>query len=251
MKALILAAGYATRLYPLTRNRPKPLLEVGGKSITDRLVEKIERVDAIDEIYIVTNDKFSSHFEKWAKSSAYKTSIRVINDKTLTNETRLGATGDMDLVVREAKVTDDLLVLGGDNLFEFDLEDFISFAQSKGGSAVALRDVGNLSEAKKYGIVSLDDTKRVTEFVEKPKNPASTLAAMCLYYFPKASLGLIKSYLDTGLNKDQPGHYVSWLAKNSAVYGYVIKGEWFDIGDKRLLKLADKSYSQREGKRDG
>lgn len=245
MKALILAAGYATRLYPLTLNKPKPLLEVGGKTITDRLIEKISVVKDIDEAYIVTNDKFASHFEEWAKRSGHRIQLSVVNDKTFTNETRLGAVGDMDLVIDSRKIKDDLLVLGGDNLFEFCLGDFIDFARSKGASAVVLLDVGNTEEAKRYGIASLDRDERVVEFVEKPENPSSTLAAMCIYYFPKNKLGLVRTYLEAGLNKDQPGHYIRWLSENDAVYGYKIRGEWFDIGDKKLLKLADDAYLKK------
>jgi len=246
MKALILAAGYATRLYPLTLDKPKPLLKVGSKTITDRLMENIDRVKDIDEAYIVTNNKFASHFDQWAKASAYKKPIRVINDRTLTNETRLGAIGDMELVVKEAAISDDLIVLGGDNLFEFELSSFVDFAKSKGASAVALLDVKSIDEAKRFGIAALDEEDRVIEFTEKPAEPKSTLAAMCVYYFPKAKLKLLEKYIATGSNKDQPGHYIKWLSENDKVYGYRFVGEWFDIGDKKLLKEADDLYTKRE-----
>jgi len=247
VKALILAAGYATRLYPLTIDKPKPLLEVGSKTITDRLVEKIGMVKTIDHVYIVTNQKFFPHFEKWAASARRGIKVGVVNDRTLTNETRLGAIGDMELVVREMKVNDDMLVLGGDNLFEFELSAFISFAQGKKGAAVAVRDVGDFEEAKKYGIVMTDKADKVVEFAEKPEQPRSTLAALCVYYFPKETLKLLKEYLDKGLNKDAPGHYISWLSQNYRVYAYKTAGEWFDIGDKRLLELADDIYKKKEG----
>ncbi len=248
MKALILAAGYATRLYPLTLNKPKPLLKVGSKTMADRLVEKIERVKDVDAVYLVANDKFAGHFEEWAVSGERGKKVRVINDGTRSNETRLGGIGDMDLVIREAEIDDDLLVLGGDNLFEFDLNDFIGFAREKGGGAVALRDVGDLKAATKYGIVALGEDERVIEFIEKPENPKSTLAAMCVYFFPKKTLGLIKKYLAAGLNKDQPGNYISWLSENDRVYGFTIKDEWFDIGDKRQLRQADEVYKKKEKK---
>jgi len=251
MKALILAAGYGTRLYPLTLNKPKPLLKVGSKTITDRLAEKLEITLEIDEIFLVTNEKFAPNFEQWAKKTPYKKRIHIINDHTLSNETRLGAIGDIDLVIRERILKDDLLILGGDNLFEFSLSDFIQFSRSKKSPAVALRDVGDLNEAKKYGIVDIDEDGKILEFAEKPKNPKSTLAAMCLYIFPKDTLHLIKNYLASGRNKDAPGHYLSWLSENMPVYGYKITGAWFDIGDKRLLKLADELYSKKESKRNG
>ncbi|MFH1752872.1 MAG: nucleotidyltransferase family protein [Candidatus Omnitrophota bacterium] len=246
MKALILAAGYATRLYPLTLNKPKPLLNIGAKTITDRLMEKVGAVKGISEVYIVTNNKFSPHFEKWVGESSHKTPIKIVNDRTFTNETRLGAVGDMDLVISSEGVDDDLLVLGGDNLFEFDLTDFIKFARTKGGSAVALLDVGDIKEARKYGIANMDHDGRVTEFEEKPKAPKSTLAALCVYYFPKEKLKLLKAYIDAGMSKDQPGYYISWLSSNDLVYGYKIEGEWFDIGDKRLLDLADEFYKKKD-----
>ncbi len=249
MKALILAAGYATRLYPLTLNKPKPLLFVGSKTITDRLIEKLEKIGDIDRIYIVTNQKFASKFEDWIQRASYKKDISIINDGTLTNETRLGAIGDIKFVIEREKIDDDMLILGGDNLFEFNLGSFVKFAESKEGFSIALRDVKDLKEAKKYGIVSVDAQNRITEFVEKPKRPESTLAAMCIYYFPKEKLRLINTYLKTGKDKDAPGHYISWLVENDSVYGYKLEGEWFDIGDKRLLKLADKAYTEREGRK--
>lgn len=246
MKALVLAAGYGTRLYPLTLDIPKPLLRVGSKTIADRLVDKIDKLKDIDEIYVVTNERFSSEFQKWAENRSCSKPIHVINDGTQSNETRLGAIGDMELVVRKAKIADDILIVGGDNLFEFDLRDFVKFAETKGSTTVCLRAVEDLEEAKKYGIVSMDSQDRITEFVEKPKKPKSHLAAMCLYYFPSEKLNLLKTYLGTGKNKDAPGHYISWLAENNTVYGYILKGEWFDIGDKRLLKKADDFYKERE-----
>jgi len=248
MKALILAAGYATRLYPLTLDKPKPLLKVGSKTITDRLTDNISRAKEIDHIYIVTNQKFSSHFEEWARTNPRGIKASVINDRTLANETRLGAIGDMELVVRESGIKDDLLVLGGDNLFEFELGDFVAFGRRKKGAAVAVRDVGDPDEARKYGIVRVDNDEKVVEFAEKPAEPKSTLAAMCVYYFPKDTLGLLNVYLDKGLNKDAPGHYISWLSQNYRVYAYRVTGEWFDIGDKRLLELADEIYKRKDGK---
>ncbi len=248
MKAIILAAGYATRLYPLTIDKPKPLLKVGRKTITDRLMEKIEGISSIDKVYIVTNKKFFPHFSEWVKKSRYTKKIEVVNDHTTTNENRLGAIGDMELVVRDRQVDDDIMVLGGDNLFEFDLNDFLKFAKGKNGNAVSLLDVGNKDEAKKYGIITLDSNSKVVEFVEKPKDPKSTLAAMCVYYFPKDKIKLLSKYLKLGLNKDAPGNYIAWLSKDDTVYGFKLDGEWFDIGDKKLLKLADELYKRREEK---
>lgn len=246
MKALILAAGYATRLYPLTLNQPKPLLKVGPRSIADHILGGLEAIEEVNEVLLVTNEKFSGHFKDWAKKTVFRSPISVVNDKTLTNETRLGAIGDIDLVIREAKITEDLLVIAGDNLFDMDLGDFVTFAKSKApGSTVALRVVEDKEKIKKYGVVSLDEENRVVDFEEKPKKPKSDLAAMCIYYFPKEHLSVISKYMKSKFSKDAPGNYISWLAANDAVYGYRFEGEWFDIGDMDSYKMADKIYKER------
>jgi len=154
MKVLFLCAGYATRLYPLTLDKPKPLLPVGGKPILDYLLEKVEKIPEVDEVYVVTNQKFASNFENWAAKKKLRFQVRVFNDRTLTNETRLGAVGDMQFVIEEAKLNDDLLVIAGDNLFEFDLNDFVKKAKQK-GILIAARYIENLEDMKRYGLCIL------------------------------------------------------------------------------------------------
>lgn len=250
MKALILAAGYGTRLYPLTLDKPKPLLPVASRPIADYILDKLEKVKKIDEVLVVTNEKFSGHFDRWAREIKFARPVRSINDGTLSNETRLGAIGDINLVVTKEGIKDDLLVVGGDNLFDLDLARFAEFAQSKSpGASVAVRVVKNAEKIKKYGVVSVDKDARITDFQEKPERPKSDLAAMCIYYFPKEKLGLFSKYLNSGANKDAPGHYIEWLSKNDAVYGYRFEGEWFDIGDMESYKLADRTYNERSKKK--
>jgi len=244
MKVLLLAAGYATRLYPLTLNKPKPLLPIAGKPVLEFILDIIEPLKEVDEIFIVTNDKFYMDFEKWNSAYSGPKKITVVNDGTTSNENRLGATGDIEFVARNKFINNDLLVLAGDNLFKADLSLFVNFCVSKRPSiTIGLYDVCDLQLAKKYGIVSLDKNNKIIEFKEKPANPPSTLAAMCLYFFPKERLGIIKDYLGTDTAKDAPGYFLQWLYKRESVFGYVFKNEkWFDIGDKKSYEEADKEF---------
>ncbi len=247
MKALLLAAGYATRLYPLTLNRPKPLLPVAGKPVVEYILDIVEPLDEVDEIFVVTNEKFHTYFEEWAAKYSGSKKISIVNDGTKSNDDRLGATGDIAYVVREKKVEDDLLVLAGDNIFRTDLRDFLNFAYSKKPSvSIGLYDVKDLELAEKYGIVSLDDDNKVTEFMEKPSKPNSTLAAKCLYLFPKEKLTVISEFLNSDASNDAPGYFLEWLSKKDAMYGYVFEDEkWFDIGDKKSYEEADRAFREK------
>lgn len=247
VKALILAAGYATRLYPLTMNKPKPLLPVAGKPVLEFILDIVEPLREVGEVFIVTNEKFYGHFKKWNVQYSSSKKIVIVNDGTKTNEDRIGATGDIELVIREKHVKDDLLVLAGDNIFRSTLDKFIDFSLSKRPSiSVGLYDVGDLELAKKYGIVSLGSSGRIIEFKEKPLAPTSTLAAKCLYFFPKEKLGIAKEYLSTGLTKDAPGYFLQWLSEKEAIFGYVFEdGKWFDIGDRESYEEADREFRMK------
>ncbi len=246
MKVLLLAAGYATRLYPLTLNQPKSLLSLAGRTVVDFILDIIEPLKDVDEVFVVTNQKFYGHFVNWSKKSTSAKKITVINDGTTTNENRLGATGDMNFVIKEQGLKDDMLVLAGDNIFKTDLSKFLNFAISKRPAiSIGLYDVKDLGLAKKYGIVSLDSDKKVIEFSEKPEKPASTLAAKCLYFIPKEKLSVVGEYLSTDSAKDAPGYFLEWLCKKDPMYGYVFKNEkWFDIGDKKSYEEADREFSK-------
>ena len=249
MKALILAAGYAVRLYPLTLNAPKPLLKVGGKAIIDRIIAGISVVRALDEIYVVTNQRFYQNFAGWLKAGGHKKKISLVDDGTSANETRLGAIRDMELAVREKAIDDDLLVVAGDNLFELDVRSFMDFVSArKDGVSVALYDVGNLEAAKRYGVVSVDKSGRVTEFEEKPPAPKSTLVSTGIYYFPKDKIDMLKEYAKSQERLDAPGYYISWLAKNHEVYGCPFTEDWCDIGNIESYKKADAEYKNKEKK---
>jgi len=243
MKALILAAGYATRLYPLTINRPKPLLPISGKPLIDYIMDKLEELDELDEIYVVTNSRFFKRFKKWASKHSGTKKITIIDDKTLTNEERLGAIGDMQLVIEKVKINEDLIVIAGDNLFSFKMKDFIEFARRHSPNcSVVLHNIGTLEKARKYGVVKIDENNRLLSFTEKPAEPESTLVAICLYYFPKKKLSRVAEYLRQSKHKDAPGIYISWLVQNDFVYGFIFDDEWYDIGDKTIYERIKDKY---------
>lgn len=246
MKGLILAAGYGTRLYPLTLDRPKPLIKVGGRTILERLLRKFELMEDCDEVYIVTNDKFHNMMVKWVRDRSFTVKIKVINDQTRSNEDRLGAIGDINLVLEKEKPGDDLLIVAGDNLFEFDILDFVRFGKEKDKFSVALYDVKDRKLAQRYGIVGLNGSQKVTSFDEKPSSPESTLASTGIYFIPRTLLHLMDKYFNTDLIKDAPGNFVKWVSENDAVFGYVFDQGWYDIGDKVSLEKADIEYRERE-----
>jgi glucose-1-phosphate thymidylyltransferase len=230
MKALILAAGYATRLRPLTDSIPKQLLPVGGRPMVDWILDRIQQTSA-DEIHLVTNARFAPDFERWAEDR----DVVIHNDGTTSNDDRLGAVGDIHFV----GLDDDLLVVAGDNLFDYSLADYEAYWRAKGGSCVAVLDVGDPELAKRYGIVDVDENDRITNFVEKPEHPPTTLCATATYLYTRGHARLVETYLEEGNPPDQPGHYVAWLHKRKPVYAYRFPGEWFDIGDIGQLLEAD------------
>jgi glucose-1-phosphate thymidylyltransferase len=239
---LILAAGYATRLYPLTLDRPKALLHVGGKPMLDHLMEQLEQVEGLDEVYVVTNSKFAGAFREWAAARS-GLPLRIIDDGTVDDDSKLGAIGDLDLTIREADLDDDLIVLAGDNLFSESIAPFPVFALGKGGPALGVYDVGDLDTIRRYSVIELDDDDRVTRLEEKPERPRSTLAGIALYFYPRPALRYVREYLEEGNNPDQPGRLVQWLYPRTAVYGWRVPGRWFDVGSKETLAEADRAFT--------
>ena len=253
MKALILAAGYAVRLHPLTVNTPKPLLEVGGKKIIDRIINTLSVLNDLDDIYVVTNSRFYNNFIEWSEASDFKKKLSVIDDGTSTNDTRLGAIRDMEFVIKQRSINEDLLVIAGDNLFDMDIKAFMDFASpKKDGVSVALHDVASLDAARLYGVVSIDKAGKVLEFEEKPPEPKSTLISTGIYYFPREYVLGIEKYLKAeGAKNDAPGYYIKWLSKSNTVYGYPFSEKWYDIGDIESYKKADAEYKKRESNKNG
>ncbi|MGD9015628.1 MAG: nucleotidyltransferase family protein [Candidatus Omnitrophota bacterium] len=247
MKVLILAAGYGVRLHPLTLNKPKALLEVGSSPILTRICEKIASIKECDGIFIVTNAKFFNAIEAWSKQLTLPFKIQVINDGTTSNEDRLGAIGDMSLALERMKVVDDILLIAGDNLFEFNINHFCHFAQDKSPHiSVALYDVKDKTLAKQYGIVSIDSTAKIIEFIEKPQMPKSTLASTGLYFIPRTKVAKVKEYMKIGITQDALGNFIKWIARQEPVYGYVFTEGWFDIGSLEALKKAEEHYADTQ-----
>ena len=241
MKAIILAAGYATRLYPLTLDKPKPLLEVGGQTILDHLVSKIAVLNEVDETYIVTNDKFYSQFLEWEKKRKTKKKCMIINDRTTELDKRLGAIGDIRFVIDRSKIDDDCVILAGDNLFDFELASFLGFFKEK-GTCVACYELGDLKLASHFGVIRLAPDQQILEFLEKPKTPPCSLISMGIYCYTAQDLSRLGDYFHEGGSVDAPGHFLEWLSRKKKIYGYVMKGDWFDIGDMASLKRAEKFY---------
>jgi glucose-1-phosphate thymidylyltransferase len=241
VKAIVLAAGYATRLYPLTLDRPKALLPVAGKPMLEHLLDRLEGVRGLDAIHVVTNSKFASAFREWAEQSG--SSTRVLDDGTRDEETKLGAIGDLGLVLQEEGIDDDVLVLAGDNLFSESLAPFAGFGLEKGAPAIGVYDVGDLEAMRRYNTIRLDDQDRITYFEEKPEHPTSTLTGIALYYYPRSSLELIGRYLAEGNNPDQPGRLVEWLYPQVDVFAWRVPGRWYDVGSKETLEEADRAFA--------
>lgn len=245
MRAIILAGGYATRLRPLTDRVSKPLLPVGGRPMIDWILDRIREVDDVERVHVVTNARFADDFREWASSHP---GVQVHDDGTHSNEDRLGAVGDIAFTLDEARIEDDVLVVAGDNLFDYSLRDFVDFWREKGAaSAVAVRDVGDLELIKQYSSVELGDDGRIVGFEEKPFEPRGTLAATATYLFHREHVPLVRRYLDEGNVPDQPGRFVAWLQKREPVYGYPFEGSWADIGDPEQLLEADNALRRELG----
>lgn len=244
VKALIMAAGYATRLYPLTKNRAKPLLPIAGRPIVDYIADSLDRVAEIDRIFVVTNHRFAPSFARWAGKRRGRAPVTVIDDGTVSDADKLGAIGDIRYVLAKEGIDDDLFVVLGDNLFDLDLTRIVPFFREK-GITVAAYDVADREAAKLYGILGVDGAGRVVNFVEKPADPPTTLAAIGIYLFPRGKLGLFEAYAGGGNKMDAPGFYIKWLYPREAVHAYVFRGIWYDIGDLEMYRRADALYTRR------
>jgi glucose-1-phosphate thymidylyltransferase len=242
MNAVILAAGYATRLYPLTLDRPKALLPVAGRPMVEHLLLRLEGVEGLDAIHLVTNSKFAGAFREWAAGWGGQ-EVQIVDDGTADEESKLGAIGDLELTIRAAAIDDDLIVLAGDNLFSESLAPFGAFARAKDAPVIGVYDVGDLEAIRRYNSITLDEGDRLTYFEEKPEHPRTTLTGIALYFYPRKSLGVVGEYLAAGNNPDQPGRLVEWLYPREPVYAWRVPGRWYDIGSAETLAEADRAFS--------
>ena len=245
MKCILLAAGYATRLYPLTRDIPKALLPIGNSSILEFLLEKIGQVEGIDLVLIVTNSQFFTQFEKWLEQHPGKKKITVLNDGTTSDENRLGAIADLQFAIDAGEVDDDVLVLAGDNLFDFSLVDFVAFFHQVDQNCITAHELLDQKALRRTGVIETDEQDRVVSFEEKPKQPKSSLAVPPFYLFKRETLPLIRNYLAEGHNTDAPGNFIPWLIQVQEVYAYRFQGNRYDIGtlesyQQAIRMMADK-----------
>ena len=249
MKAILLAAGYATRLRPLTESRAKPLLPIAGRPMIEYIYDKIAEVPEIDGVVVVTNSRFARDFAAWADGVRGRFPVRVVDDGTDSNENRLGAIGDIHHAIERANLDgEDLMIIAGDNLFEFSLADYVGYWKSKGtASTIALYRCPDPELVKQYATVDLDAHDRVRGFEEKPQHPKTDLVAIATYIYHREHAARIHEYLAGGGSPDQPGHLVAWMHSRVPVYGYRIRGEWLDIGDHRELLVADNAMRRRTG----
>ena len=240
MKCLILAAGYATRLYPLTENFPKPLLKVGDKTILDWLVDDIDKSGKVDEYIVISNHKFAKHFEEWANGKKQK--ITVVDDGTSTNETRLGAVKDVLFAIEKCKLDSDMLVIAGDNVLDFSLTKFIAYAKSKNASCIMRYFEPSEKKLQKSGVVCVDEQDKITGMVEKPQEPKSNWACPPFYYYTKEDARLVEKGIQAGCGTDAPGSYIAWLCNERDVYAMEMPGKRYDIGNLESYEQVQKDY---------
>lgn len=244
MKSIILAAGYATRLYPLTKDQPKALLPVAGKPMMEYILDNLARTAAVDEVVVVSNDRFYDQFCDWKRQYQYPEPIEILNDGTTSNDNRLGAIADLQLVVEEYHIHDDILVVAGDNMFDFELSDLLRFHHQVQADCICAGRLDDLNILRRFGVVELDEHDRVISFEEKPQQPKSNLAVPAIYIYRSDTLPFIGQYLIEGNNPDAPGNFIPWLIQRKPVYAYRFSGCFFDIGTVESYAEVQRIYGQ-------
>jgi glucose-1-phosphate thymidylyltransferase len=244
MKAVVLAGGFAKRMWPLTKDKPKHLLPIAGRPMLDYILEKLEPVSSLDKIYISTNERFEDQFKDYLDRIESKKTISIFVEETNSEREKLGSVGGLGHLVVENKIEDELLVIGGDNIFSFKMTDFLDYFMSKQANIVALYDVKSKVRARLYGIASMDNNGKIINFQEKPSEPQSTQVSTACYAFTRNGVQNILRYLDEGNDPDKIGHFMEWLHKNDDVYGFVFGGIWFDIGSPECYVDANKYFSK-------
>ncbi len=243
MKCVLMCGGFAKRMWPLTLNTPKPLLPIAGRPIIEYILDKLDDVEEVDLIYISTNKKFERYFKEEMKNFKTKKPVKLIIEPAVKEEEKLGSVGALGFLIKEEKINDDLLIIAGDNLFDFSLVDFINYYKSKSCPVIALYDMKDKEKVRgRYGVVLLDKNNKIIGFEEKPNEPKSTFVSTACYILPKETLKLVLIYLSKN-NPDAFGYFIEWLHKMQDVYGFLFPGRWFDIGSLDSYREADLSYS--------
>lgn len=243
MRAIILAGGYAKRLWPLTKNRPKPLLPIGDHCIMDYIVSKVMQVEGMEEIIISTNKRFEDNFKDWIKARRLS-NIRVSPEPSLKEEEKLGPTKALELILKDSP-RDDYLIAAGDNLFSLDLRDMVAFFRRVKAPVVALYEIESRELAKKYACVELGSASRILGFEEKPDSPRSLLVSTGIYALPWQSFSRLSDYLKEGNPPDPIGKFIGWLAERDVAYGFKFSGYWYDIGSLESYKSAKDDFARR------
>lgn len=253
MKCIILAAGYATRLYPLTENFPKPLLEVAGKPILDWLIDDMAQTGMIDEYIVISNHKFANIFEEWVERRntsdilPLTSDIVILDDGTTSNDNRLGAVKDIQFAIEQLQLDDDLLVMAGDNLLDFSLADFIKYGKEKNATCVMRYYEANEERLHKTGIIEVDSAERILSFEEKPAQPKSHWCVPAFYYYTREDSHLIKKGIEGGCGTDAPGSFIAWLCQQTKVYAWEMPGKRYDIGNLQSYEEVKKIFKKVRG----
>lgn len=242
MKNIVIAAGYATRLYPLTENFPKPLLKVGSRNILERMLDDIDPIPGIDSHIIVTNHRFAPLFEEWLATVSYTKPVTIIDDGTTSNDNRLGAVRDLLLAIDRCDVDDDIMVLAADNILEFSLRGFIDYFHEKGTSVIMCHHEPELKRLQRTGVIAVDDNMRVLEMQEKPENPVSNWAVPPFYIYSRADLPLIRNCMNHGCGFDAPGNLAHYLAEATTLHAWPMPAGRFDIGSLDSYEEAQKRF---------
>ena len=237
MKAVILAGGFAKRMWPLTRDRPKVLLPLAGRPMLEHVLEKVEQLEGIDRIFITTNSKFEAQFREWLSGFGSGKGVEIVVEPPVREEEKLGSIGALRNIIESENLDDDLLIIGGDNLFGFSLADFVDYYREKGGPVFALYDMGDPERVRgRFGVPVLGHGNRIVGFQEKPQEPRSTFVSTAVYLLPRSVLPMVSEYLDSGNNPDAFGFFIAWLHKRLDVFGFVSREKWFDIGSSVALR---------------
>jgi glucose-1-phosphate thymidylyltransferase len=244
MICVVLAAGYATRLYPLTENFPKPLLPVADKPIINWLLDTLDTRKEISEYIVISNHKFIKHFEDWKKKQSYSKPITLLDDGSMDNEHRLGAVKDIQFAIDELSLEDDLLIIAGDNILDFSFDAFIDFANNKGASCVMCHEENDLKKQQKTAIIVKDENDLIVSYEEKPQEPKGNLAVPPFYYYSIEDTKKIVTAIEEGCNTDAPGSFAAWLSKQTKVYAWTMSGRRYDIGDMKSYEFVQNVFDR-------